>query len=610
MRHTKPVSRPIASLFPIFLAAFLASGSAFGLQYVVVQPIDVCSTTGAAGGSGCAPFNNLTQTPNPANATSTTPIGWVDTSTNINITRAIWLKAGIDVTFLPMVQYNNTNYQSIEVDCSTVTNPCSGTLTSSGNNSTIFALKDLWNGTTSTATRASGCISNCTVPVGANSPFPNANAIYMFFVNNLKAGTGVGSPLYGFGWINGNGLAVSKNTFFPIVPQTPHTDTLAHEIGHNLGLDHNTFGAPQPMQGTTGTPCVGVPPGVLPTPGGCNLMDSGSTRISPAKADCTPQSTSPSPPPNNGGALYDLNSGLTGPCLTNNPGYPIADYLIPGTGFQQVQVGKSGFLNSVANVSATAGGGGDAAVNGAAATASTTCVPTGKEQCFTVTYPSDGTGRVGGFIAALILAAPEGYKFGGNSFTYVSGVKPKSAYQLNGNGGGGNSNCQKSVPVSGLPGLQCLEIDFTVTKLTSPPSTCPADPQTCYMGTFHAGTSITFKANIINTTTGQPAMLRDLQCDTPMTLSCLTITPVFGDLFAATFDFSTSGGNPVDTTVASQIINPANFPTIQKLNPPLTFTGTSTNPVTGGVTPCDPSTVDSDSGACPPLASGDPNEGG
>jgi hypothetical protein len=253
-------------------------------------------------------------------------------------------------------------------------------------------------------------------------------------------------------------------------------------------------------------------------------------------------------------------------------------------------------------VNATAGGGiPDASINGAAVAASTNCVPTGKAQCFTVSYPNDGSGRSGGFIVALIVAVPDGYKFGGNAFTYVSGVKPKSAQQINGNSGGGNSNCQKTVPISGKPGEQCEEIDFAVNNISPRPLSCgPSNPQACYVGDFSANTSITFMLNIMNTTTGQPATLDELTCDTPMAQGCLTITPVFGDLFAITFDFNSSGfasASSVDTTVISQIIDPANFPTIHNLNPPLTFIGSTQTPCTS-------------EGDCPPLAGGEPNEGG
>src|SRR5215472_15490695 len=85
-------------------------------RYAVIQPIDVCATNGAMG--GCAPFNTSSQSPDPSTAISTTPIGWVDTASQINLTREIWLQAGIDVTFLPMLQYNNSTYQSIDVKCS------------------------------------------------------------------------------------------------------------------------------------------------------------------------------------------------------------------------------------------------------------------------------------------------------------------------------------------------------------------------------------------------------------------------------------------------------------------------------------------------------------
>src|SRR5712692_9517729 len=98
MRNSRLRPSQMGRLLLLCATAFLASGTARALvtDYVVIQPIDVCSTSGPAG--GCAPFNNLTQSPDPSKATSTTPIGFVDSTANVNLTRAVWLQAGIDVT--------------------------------------------------------------------------------------------------------------------------------------------------------------------------------------------------------------------------------------------------------------------------------------------------------------------------------------------------------------------------------------------------------------------------------------------------------------------------------------------------------------------------------
>jgi hypothetical protein len=540
----------------LFATAFLAGGAAHATvpvtSYLVVQPIDVCSTSGASG--GCAPFNTSSQSPNPATATSTTTIGFLDTTTNINITRAIWLQAGIDVTFLPMLQYNNSNYQAIDVFCSSQSG---GSCTQLGSNS-FKALT-----TSPGPAAASGCVSNCLVPIFTSTyQFANANAIPMFFINSITPTTPLTGNYYGFGWVNGSGVAISKLAFFQAL-STPHFDTLAHEIGHNLGLDHITYGAPQPQT----TPCPGVPPGTLPNPGGCNVMDAGTIRIVPANSSCNPSTS------NSGGALWELDTRL---CTTTPPQNPIADQLILGssTSVQQGQALQSGFLNTQPNVNAIAGGGGD--------------------------LPFQVTNSSSNYIAALILSLPAGYNFVGHKFQLPSpnpsnNPTPSSWEVLHGNNGAGNNNCQKAIPVASNPSFQCLEIDFPVT-VSNGTFTTPFGP----------GVTFSFNANIHNETTGQTVTsTAQMGCTTPLPLSCLDLSEVFTNLYATTAAFTPDGflsSQFPDPTVGPVIVNPANFPTLANLNPPPTFTG-SPNPVTGGApAPCTP---DSETGNCPPLAGGD-----
>jgi hypothetical protein len=87
---------------------------------------------------------------------------------------------------------------------------------------------------------------------------------------------------------------------------------------------------------------------------------------------------------------------------------------------------------------------------------------------------------------------------------------------------------------------------------------------------------------------------------------------VFGDLYATTAAFDTFGNansQSPEGTVGSQIVDPANFPSAHKLNPPLTFVG-SPNPVSGG--PPGPAACipDSETGICPAANGGDPGAPG
>lgn len=479
--------------------------------YVVIQPIDVCLTTGYSNTvpMSCAPYNNLTNNPNPKSYTVTTPIGYIDPTTNVNVTRAIWLQAGIDMTFLPMAFYYNastagSNYLTInDITCSTT---CSS---------------KLFNNLSSGKVR----------PAPPLSTDPSGDTINMFFVDQLVpcSGCSAATPIFGFAWIGANGIAVSSYSFFPPtnafgVPLYPaHFDTLGHEIGHNLALDHTTYGA--------GTLCSNVP-----SPYGCNVMDAGNIRVIPSDTTCSTIVSSSS----DGGTLYDLATGL----CTSLPNPPQADQLILGSGTntQQSVALASPFVQPTPNVNAIAGGG---------------------DPTFTVTFPkspsSKPNGRPNEYIAALILALPQGYAFGTPAFTFVSGQQPEVlSYEfLNGNNGQGNANCVK--PISGGPSIQCLEIDFVP-------------------NTFAVNTSFTFTSNVINKNTGAFATLADLTCPSTATLECLDLTFVFSDLFATTsaFEVRDKSGNPAansqlpDATVVSTIVNPANFP---GLSPNQTFQG-------------------------------------
>jgi hypothetical protein len=525
MSDLRPSRSRTVRLLLLSTIALIAVGGAHATvpvtDYVVIQAIDVCGTAGPTSTTGCAPFNDQSQSPDPSKATSTTPIGFVDKATNVNITRAIWLQAGIDVTFLPIAEYNNSTYQSIgDVTCTTTS--CTSSL-----------FKQLTSGT---ASKASGCKSNCTVPLAPT----RTNAINMFFVNSLALSTG--GSLFGFGWLNGNGVAIAGNVFSFSSFSPSRFDTLAHEIGHNLNLDHATFGA--------GTSCPNTP-----SPQGCNVMDAGTIRVVPVSSGCS-STTSPF------GALFDLDTGL---CGTSAPTVPQGDQLILGnsTTIQQAQALLSGFMNPTPNLSATAGGG---------------------DVNFTVTYPKfqQAGGREGEYIFALVLALPSGFQFAANSFIQTGGTAQVFSFELlNGNNGQGNSNCVK--PISGAPSIQCLEIDFVP-------------------GTFTAGTSISFTSDIIAKSTGQPVTLAQLACTPPAAQQCLDLTYVFSDLLATTSAFVagdksgnlTANSQLPDAGVTSAIVNPANFPSVANLSPPLTFTGFTQ-------IACTPT-----KSGCPPLAHGDP----
>ena len=92
-------------------------------------------------------------------------------------------------------------------------------------------------------------ISQMTIPPNSNgnmcgSPSSprntDASTINMFFVNKLNPPAS-GGTLYGISWIGNNGIAISGNTFFAPTPLQARPDTIAHELLHDLGLDHDTM---------------------------------------------------------------------------------------------------------------------------------------------------------------------------------------------------------------------------------------------------------------------------------------------------------------------------------------------------------------------------------
>jgi hypothetical protein len=123
---------------------------------------------------------------------------------------------------------------------------------------------------------------------------PDPTVVNMFFVNTLNPPPAIGGTLYGLAWICNNGVAISAQTFAQSRP-----DTMAHELLHNLCLDHVTYGAgpwttPTGTNGSYSTPFGVVPtiPGT-PLPGQCdsnyaacgaNLMTTGILRTEPTLA--------------------------------------------------------------------------------------------------------------------------------------------------------------------------------------------------------------------------------------------------------------------------------------------------------------------------------------
>lgn len=142
------------------------------------------------------------------------------------VTDQIWGQANIDVTFLPLNQLNDSTYLTTDEDEFL-------DLSFSGDPGDFGRHPD--------STEISGPIN-------------------LWFVDTIETTTGL--IQYGNAWIGLNGVLVSDD-ILDFNNGLGRIDVIAHELGHNMGLQHSTFGA--------GTPE--------------NLMSSGSVRTVPESID-------------------------------------------------------------------------------------------------------------------------------------------------------------------------------------------------------------------------------------------------------------------------------------------------------------------------------------
>ena len=173
-----------------------------------------------------------------------------------------------------------------------------------------------------TALLSSSSVVDLNVPDSGQHDDPST--INMWFVEDMP--TTPGFVLYGEAYVNGNGVAINGTEVQNFNWGAGRIDTVAHELGHNLGLGHSNFGAGAANNLVTRGSDRDVPGGIGHiTPDGDNLSQLTDAQITELRTspflNTVPEvlvdTNGSTPYSNNDFFLVDFSSGPAGMSLTS-----------------------------------------------------------------------------------------------------------------------------------------------------------------------------------------------------------------------------------------------------------------------------------------------------